>query len=393
MRQFAYALSLVSVVAASSVHAQEPIPVSVPDAPVEDPTIKAQLDAMGSVMNRALALDNQGLFGEAEPLWRKALAMRIDLLGPGDSLLVPARSRLATNLEAQGRYTDAESLRRASVELLQDRPNEWKDLANARNALSYNLLMQGQASAAATEAYAALALWRGAGQEDDIGASQALSNTGLVLNRLGLSADAELFHRRAAAIRQQVWGDDDLDTATSFNNLAASLSAQGKYAEADEFFRKALAIRTKSGIAPALVAENTFNIAMNLHHLEGAKPVEEPEAEAYFLRSIELWSKLFGARSAQAAAGYNGLGMNQFAYSRFDAAEENIRRGLDIRKRVLGGHHPDVAESYANLGMVKRAQGDSKSARRYLKRALTISERYGVDLPATRDIRAALDSL
>lgn len=369
-------------------------PLSAPLTAIAQPTVKdeaaakAGLAALGTAMQQASALETEGRFREAEPLWRDALKQRQHLLGADSPAMAPGQARLARNLESQGRYRDAEPLRRSALQLLQDDPQSSAELPAAYSALGYNLTLQGQLSEGATHGYRALELLRAAGKDDDLEAAQAMSTVGLMLDKQGRFAEAEPFYREALTIRQRLLGEDDLDTATSYNNLGASLSGQGKAEEADPYFRRAFAVRRANGTVPTMVAQNAFNIAFNLGKLK-----KYEEAQAFYHQSIDLWSSTFGANNVQTAAGYNGLGMNYYLQGRYEEALPLFRQSRSIREKALGKYHPEVAESYGNLGLTQRALGREKEARKLIATALDISERTaGADHPDTAALRTALDA-
>lgn len=363
-------------------------PSSHQDHAAAEAAIKAGLETLSETMQQASALETEGRIQEAEPHWRKALNLRQALLGTESPAMAPGQARLARNIEMQGRFREAEPLRRSALERLQNDPASSLELPAAYTALGYNLTMQGQLSEGATYGYRALELLRAAGKDDDLDASQSLSTVGLILNKQHRFAEAEPFYRRALTIRQRLLGEDDLDTATSYNNLGAALSGQGKAQEADGYFRRALTIRQANGTVPALVAQNAFNIALNLDRLG-----KRDEAVAYYEQSIAQWTGVFGRDHVQTAAGHNGLGLNYYQQGRHAEAADLFRQSLSVREKTLGKYHPDVAESYGNLGLAQRALGQEKQAQKQLSTALEISERtVGADHPDTTSLRAALET-
>ena len=61
----------------------------------------------------------------------------------------------------------------------------------------------------------------------------------------GSTPQAQPLFEKALEIRRRLLTDDHPDTATSYNNLAANLNAQGKYAQAQPLYEKALEIRRR----------------------------------------------------------------------------------------------------------------------------------------------------
>jgi tetratricopeptide (TPR) repeat protein len=74
-----------------------------------DPS-EADLDVAGSLNRVGMALQKQGKYGKAEPLFKRALAMRKRLLGAEHPDVATSLNNLAYFYDAQGRYSEAEPL-------------------------------------------------------------------------------------------------------------------------------------------------------------------------------------------------------------------------------------------------------------------------------------------
>jgi tetratricopeptide (TPR) repeat protein len=365
-----------------------------PGVQAREPTAKqvAAVDTavarLGEAMRKADALEKQGRFVDAEPVWRDALNQRRRLLGERDPMVAAGMQRLARNIEIQGDYKRAEPMRRAILKLLQTDADSAPIVPEAYSALGYNLTMQGKLHEGAAQSYKALELLRTAGKAEAPEAAHALSIVGLTLDKQGLPAKAEPFYRRALDIRRQELGENDLDTATSYNNLAAALSGQGRFAEAQGLFETALAIREADGTVPDLVAQNALNIALNFDS-QG----QSGKAKMMYGIAINMWTKLYGAEHVTTASGYNGLGMNYYRQDMFSMAAVQLGQALKLREAALGRYHPDTAESYGNLGMAERAMGHEKEGKALIATAIEIDERtLGANHPSTQALRKALAS-
>ena len=69
-----------------------------------------------SFNNLAVLLSNQEKYARAEPLYRRAMAIREKVLGPEHPDTVIARSNLIRFYRAQGRNAEAEALEKAAKE-------------------------------------------------------------------------------------------------------------------------------------------------------------------------------------------------------------------------------------------------------------------------------------
>ena len=77
---------------------------------------KEHPDTLDSVSNLANAYQAQGRYGEAEPLFKRALEARERLQGKEDTDTLICAGRLASLYQAQGRYGEAEPLFLRAVE-------------------------------------------------------------------------------------------------------------------------------------------------------------------------------------------------------------------------------------------------------------------------------------
>ncbi len=67
---------------------------------------------LASLNNLASALEGDGRYADAEPLFREALDLCRQVLGPKDPQTLTSMNNLAMVLQDQGRYVEAESLYR-----------------------------------------------------------------------------------------------------------------------------------------------------------------------------------------------------------------------------------------------------------------------------------------
>src|SRR2546422_7420029 len=65
--------------------------------------------------NPALLYDSQGKYSEAEPLYRRSLAIREKALGPDHPHVAVSLNNLAAPYVTQGKYSEAEPLYRRSL--------------------------------------------------------------------------------------------------------------------------------------------------------------------------------------------------------------------------------------------------------------------------------------
>ena len=160
-------------------------------------------DVATSLENYYLAAlyDARGRYAKAEPLYKRALAIREKDLGPNHPQLAPSLSNLALLRYKQGRYPEAEPLYRRALEIQE------KSLGP---------------------------------DHPDVG--QSLNGLAQVFHGQDRYAEAEPLYKRALAIREKALGPNHPDISQSLNNLGTLYDDHGRYAEAEPLHKRALAI-------------------------------------------------------------------------------------------------------------------------------------------------------
>jgi CHAT domain-containing protein/tetratricopeptide (TPR) repeat protein len=134
----------------------------------------------------AVLYKNQARYADAEPLYKRALAIYEKASGPNHPSVAVALNNLALLYETQGRYADAEPLFKRALAI----------------------------------------------HEKEGGPATALGNLAMLYAEQGRYADAEPLEKRALAIREKALGPDHPAVANSLNHLALLYDAQGRYADA-----------------------------------------------------------------------------------------------------------------------------------------------------------------
>ena len=223
-----------------------------------------------------------------------------------------AANALALNLDARGRYSEAEPLYRRGLEINQ---RVWGN-EHPLTAKSYN-------------------------------------NVGSNLNAQGRYAEAEPLYRRGLEINRRVLGEDHPDTATSYNNVGSNLQAQHRYSEADPLLRRGLEISQR------VLGEDHPDTATSYNNVGSSLRAQGrySEVEPFYRRGLEIKQRVLGDDHPSTALSYNNVGTNLDDQGRYSEAEPFYRRGLEINQRVLGEDHLSTATSYNNVGSNLNAQG------------------------------------
>ena len=328
-----------------------------------------------------------------ELIWRDALGFIEENLGEEHSDTAESYNYVALNLDAQGRYTEAEPLYHKGLEILKQALGETDtDTARGYNNVATNLDYQGRYTEAEPLHRKALEIFKQALGETHPDTATGYSNvaSNLMISQ-GRYTEAEPLYRKALEIRKQALGETHPDTAKSYNSLAVNLDYQGRHTEAEPLYRKALEIRKQAlGETHPDTAESYNSLALNLDS-QGCYT----EAEPLHRKALEICKQALGETHPDTAASYNSLlAVNLDSQGRHTEAEPLYRKALEIRKQALGETHPDTALSYNNFAANLILQGRHMEAEPLLRKAVEIMERaLGSQHPGSVKLRSNLEAL
>ncbi len=289
-------------------------------------TGKHEVPEAGSVLFDAAAgyLHARGAYGDAEPLFRAAVAAKERLHGRGDVHFATTLGNLALLLQETGRTTEAEALFREVIE------TEQKALG---------------------------------GEHEDL--ARSLNNLANLLHDTARAAEAEPLLREAIRIKEHKLGREHPSVATSLNNLANVLRGLERTGEAEPLYRQAIAIEEK-----ALGREHP-HVATSLHNLGVVlrEAGRYAEAEPLLRDAVAIWSGALGEDHALPGRGRRNLAMLLLATGHAEEAVVCAQVALGIHEKRLGADHPwsrDSAFTCAQaLGAVGRAAEADQLRRRY----------------------------
>ena len=336
----------------------------------------------------AYFLNVAALFAEAEPLYRRALAIREQSLGPDHPNVAIALNNLAGLLKDTNRLAEAEPLFRRVIAILEKNdPERQPNYAGSLSNLATLLQATNWLSEAEPLMRRALEIdERSFGPEHPNVATDLNSLAGLLYatNRL---AEAEPLMRRALAILEQSLGSGHPNVAGALNNLAQLLQATNRLAEAEPLMRRALMIVERSfGPDHPEVAIHLNNLALLLQATNRLA-----EAEPLYRRALAIWEQSLGPDHPNVASTLNNLAQLLYATNRLAEAEPLMRRALEILEQSLGSGHPNVAGALNNLAELLRATNRLAEAEPLYRRALAILEKsLGSDHP---NVATALNNL
>ncbi|WP_426613120.1 CHAT domain-containing tetratricopeptide repeat protein [Bradyrhizobium sp. McL0616] len=224
-------------------------------------------DLAGALNNLAQIYADQGHDDQAEPLYKRAIA----LMEKGTSLdsveIAPVLNNLAALDQRQSRFAEAEPLFRRALAIREKAlSREHPDVGQSLNNLATLYVKQEHFADAEPLFQRALAIYQKVGGPEHPAVATLLNNLGQLDRDVNRDADAEAPIKRSLAIREKVLGPDHPDVARSLNNLAGLYEHQQRYADAEPLYRRALAIRERAlGPDHPDVATSTSNLAYFLY--------------------------------------------------------------------------------------------------------------------------------
>ncbi|MFT4121017.1 CHAT domain-containing tetratricopeptide repeat protein [Bradyrhizobium sp.] len=224
-------------------------------------------DLAAALNNLGQIQSDQGHDDQAEPLYKRALALMEKGTGLDSVEIAPVLNNLAALDQRQGRFAEAEPLfRRALAVREKALSRDHPDVGQSLNNLATLDVKQERYAEAEPLFQRALAIYQKVGGPEHPAVATLLNNLGQLYRDLDRDADAEAPIRRSLVIREKVLGPDHPDVARSLNNLAGLYEHQQRYADAEPLYRRALAIRERAlGPDHPDVVTSTGNLAYFLY--------------------------------------------------------------------------------------------------------------------------------
>lgn len=327
-------------------------------------------------VNYAVALNNlaavayaESRYGEAESLYRRAVAIRERIQGASHPDVAKNLIILANVHVAQNRFADAEGLYARAL-AIQERSlgPQHPEVAQTAIALGETYALEGKHAPAKALYQRALAIRERTVGPEHADVAKVLDHLANVYLAEASYADAVSLFRRALSIRVKAFGEIHPEVASAYNNLANAYYAEDKLAEAETCYDRALTIYAKtSGDSHADFARTLANLA-SVYSDQG----RYDEAEGLDRRALAIEERTLGAMHRDIAPVLNNLALTYQARGNLAEAEALYRRALTVWERALGGNHPRLAMSLDNLGNVYAARGKYAEAEPLHRRALAI---------------------
>ena len=348
-----------------------------------------QLERTESFYTLATALHDMGRYAEAETASRHTLELHQRAVPELDAFRLSLISALAVDIQAQGRLREAQDIFQEGITLSRSLGEEGAaEGANMRDLRGYILYKRGYYPEALAEVTAALATHRRQISGDSMDLVSSLNNVGGINYELGNLAVAKRHIVESKEMLERIFeGKDNPAITRAMFHLSKialarqdTVSAIAGFEEAYEQSVRQLGLdnpstwRTAEGLAQA-------------RYLQG----RWPEAKELHLQALAGWAENAGPFNNRTLACRHRLG--RFLLDTEDLA--GARRELEITvtgyEQEFEAGHPQLHKTRVDLAAVLLAQGDHNGARSMLQKALPILEQvYGVDSASCARARALL---
>lgn len=348
-------------------------------------------DTATIVHNLAILQRDTGNVVEAEQLYQRALAIREQHLGPEHPYTANTYSNLANLYLAQKRYREAEPLYRRALAIREQLSGPPQlDSDDQLHTLANFYVTQGRYREAEPLYQLILGI-----REQRLGplhyrTANILNNLAVLYLSQGWYAEAEPLYRRVLTLREQQFGPTHPHTATSLYNLATLQRDKGNFVEAERLYQRALAIHEQQLDPEHPTFADCLGGLARLYQKQG----KIAQAEALALRALHIHEQHLGPLHPFTADDLNTLAILYRDQGKYREAGPLFLRALSIREQVFISTHLSVAETLSEFALLLHMQGHHDEARPLYERALAArSHVLGETHPLTIEIHDRLMAL
>jgi CHAT domain-containing protein/tetratricopeptide (TPR) repeat protein len=316
---------------------------------------KDHADTLTTVISLAILYESAGRYGEAEPLFKRALEGQERTLGKEHPDTLTSLTGLGSLYEFEGRYGDAEPLLKRAL-LARERVlgKEHPATLEALRHLAEVYRLQGRLGEAEplyTRALEADGRVLGPNNPETL---TVVNNLGELYDTAGRFDLAEPLLKHAAEARARTLGADHPNTLQSANTLAGHYEAVGKYNEAEALYKRVIESRQRAlgPEHPEVIASLNDLAVLYMKRREWAQAAEywrrsTQAIEARTVRGTTASGKpLTGQKSETELEIPQFRGFIKAEYLAAPAAIENLRETFQAAQWALGS---EAARSLAQM--------------------------------------------
>jgi CHAT domain-containing protein/Flp pilus assembly protein TadD len=342
-------------------------------------------ETLTSINNLGFLYQSQGRYGKAEPLYKRCLQHRDEVLGPKHPSTLTSINNLAGLYDSQGKYGEAEPLYKRCLQLREEVLGpKHPDTLTSINNLAESYRSQGRYGEAEPLFKRCLQL-----SEEVLGPKHpntlsSINNLAGLYDSQGRHGEAEPLYKRCLQLREEVLGPKHPSTLGSINNLAESYRSQGRYGEAEPLYKRCLQL-IEEVLGPK--HPNTLSSINNLALLYNSQG-RYGEAEPLHKRCLQLREEVLGPKHPSTLDSINNLAALYQFQGRYGEAEPIYKRCLQLCEEILGPKHPNTLtislNYFACLVMLKQ---DNQALLHLKKMELSLRHYAGDMLKTTQQLR------
>jgi tetratricopeptide (TPR) repeat protein len=330
------------------------------------------LDLSDSLTHQGDLMALQANYDVGEKAYREAI--RIESARPAErqnqEKLANSLYGLGTLLAKQGRYADAESNLRETLERQKALYGETHPaVARTLKDLARAMSDRGDLNGAIPLMQRAVAMQRALrGNVPHPDLAEVLNDMGVLLWQQGDGVGAEKFYRESLAMNRKLLGDKHPEIANGLENVAMTVQDKGDLAGAETLYLQSLDMRRELlGAEHPEVGRTLLNLA-SLQYDRG----ETRQALTNMREVLGIYRKAYPPDHPETARVLNVIGSWLTMGGEDVEADVYLEEGLAMRRRLLNDQHPDVASSMIALAILRVDQKNYAAALEFARKAKAI---------------------
>ncbi|MFQ3593275.1 MAG: tetratricopeptide repeat protein, partial [Gemmataceae bacterium] len=309
-------------------------------------------------------------YSQAEPLYRSALSIRQQALGPEHPEVAESLHDLASFLDQVGRFHEAAELYRQAREIRrQQLGDQHPDYAASLAAQAWQECRRGNLRQGETLARQAFGIF----QQTRSPIHPQLASGAQLLSRIAMQqariAEAEQFALRVNEVRLQTFGERHHRYAGGLENLAFVRAMQGRGEEAERLARQGIEItRAALGERHPFYAEGLTAIGYALQAQHNYS-----EAEKCYRQALEVYRAVHGDKHVFVGSCHRDLAEIFAMRESNQQAEEHFRKALRILEPQVQQSPLEYLEVLDGLSRCLTAQGRFEDAQEATTQAVALA--------------------
>eukprot|EP00298_Acanthocystis_sp_HF-20_P022581 c30590_g1_i1.p1 GENE.c30590_g1_i1~~c30590_g1_i1.p1 ORF type:complete len:914 (+),score=182.28 c30590_g1_i1:38-2779(+) len=298
-------------------------------------------------------------YDESERLFKKALKISENVLGPNHGDVSCCLNKLAALYSSQGKYEQAESLYTRSIEIKErcfgiNHPN----VAETLNSLGEIHRLQGRYDEAEHFCIKSLDIREKHLRKNHPLVTKPLNNLASLYRCRGDSKKAKYLLNRCLEIQEDCCEESNsLDVVKTLNNLSDLCRLEGDYGEAELFCTKSLEIQERICGRNSITLTRTLSNLSSIYTLQG----RYDDAELLSRRQLEIEESYLEENDPELVNSLNSLAIICYHQEKYSEAEVLLKRVLEIRNKTLPANHPFTETTLESLARLDEAQHNEQT--------------------------------